>query len=76
MTLESAVRTVDVLVVGGGPAGLMLSIELGRRGVSVLLVDEKAATAVNPQANATQAAASGALSGIPAFNTRMPRRLR
>jgi 2-polyprenyl-6-methoxyphenol hydroxylase-like FAD-dependent oxidoreductase len=33
----------------------MLANELGRRNVTVLLVDEKAGTAQNPQANATQA---------------------
>jgi 2-polyprenyl-6-methoxyphenol hydroxylase-like FAD-dependent oxidoreductase len=33
----------------------MLAIELGRRGVRCLLVDAKAGTAFNPQANATQA---------------------
>lgn len=45
----------DVLVVGGGPCGLMLANELGRRGISVTIVDEKPGTAFNPQANATQA---------------------
>jgi 2-polyprenyl-6-methoxyphenol hydroxylase-like FAD-dependent oxidoreductase len=44
-----------VLIVGGGPCGLVLSIELGRRGVSSVLVDAKSRTAINPQANATQA---------------------
>lgn len=44
-----------VLIVGGGPCGLMLSMELGRRGVHSILVDAKKRTAVNPQANATQA---------------------
>ena len=34
---------------------MMLAIELGRRNISVLLVDEKSSTAFNPQANATQA---------------------
>src|SRR4051812_32041338 len=33
----------------------MLANELGRRGVSAILFDEKPSTAVNPQANATQA---------------------
>jgi len=46
---------VDVVVVGGGPFGLMLSIELGRRGIGAVLLDEKSSTARNPQANATQA---------------------
>ncbi|HSC65927.1 MAG TPA: FAD-dependent oxidoreductase [Caldimonas sp.] len=45
----------DVLVAGGGPCGLMLANELGRRGVRCLLVDAKPGTAFNPQANATQA---------------------
>lgn len=44
-----------VLIVGGGPCGLMLANELGRRGVTVLLFDAKPSTAFNPQANATQA---------------------
>lgn len=47
--------TATVLIVGGGPCGLMLANELGRRGVSAILVDEKPGTAFNPQANATQA---------------------
>lgn len=45
----------DVLISGGGPCGLMLAIELGRRGIRCLLVDAKSGTAFNPQANATQA---------------------
>ena len=48
-------RQVDVAIAGGGPFGLTLAIELGRRGVSVALYDAKASTAFNPQANATQA---------------------
>ena len=47
--------TVDVLIAGGGPCGLMLAIELGRRNIRCLLVDAKPGTAFNPQANATQA---------------------
>jgi 2-polyprenyl-6-methoxyphenol hydroxylase-like FAD-dependent oxidoreductase len=46
---------VSVVIAGGGPCGLMLAHELGRRGIDALLVDEKPSTALNPQANATQA---------------------
>ncbi|WP_427913462.1 FAD-dependent oxidoreductase [Ramlibacter sp. MMS24-I3-19] len=45
----------QVLIAGGGPCGLMLANELGRRGIRCLLVDQKQGTAFNPQANATQA---------------------
>ncbi|MDB5771246.1 MAG: hypothetical protein JWM42_1620 [Burkholderia sp.] len=45
----------SVIVIGGGPCGLMLANELGRRGIAVVLVDDKPGTAFNPQANATQA---------------------
>lgn len=45
----------DVLVAGGGPCGLMLANELGRRGIRCMVVDAKPGTAFNPQANATQA---------------------
>lgn len=45
----------EVLIAGGGPCGLMLANELGRRGIRCLLVDPKPGTAFNPQANATQA---------------------
>jgi 2-polyprenyl-6-methoxyphenol hydroxylase-like FAD-dependent oxidoreductase len=48
-------ETTQVLIVGGGPCGLMLANELGRRGISAILIDQKASTAFNPQANATQA---------------------
>src|ERR1700716_2097947 len=45
----------QVLIVGGGPCGLMLANELGRRGIRALILDQKPGTAFNPQANATQA---------------------
>lgn len=48
-------ETTSVLIAGGGPCGLMLANELGRRGIAAVLVDEKPGTAFNPQANATQA---------------------
>lgn len=46
---------LDVIIVGGGPFGLMLANELGRCGVRAALFDQKDSTAFNPQANATQA---------------------
>lgn len=51
----AGVMQTDVLIAGGGPCGLMLANELGRRGIRCLLVDAKPDTAFNPQANATQA---------------------
>lgn len=42
-------------IVGGGPAGLTLAVELGRRGVPTVLLEEDDDTSALPQANATQA---------------------
>ena len=44
-----------VIIVGGGPCGLALAIELGRRDVSTILLEEKTSPARFPAANATQA---------------------
>jgi 2-polyprenyl-6-methoxyphenol hydroxylase-like FAD-dependent oxidoreductase len=46
---------LQVLIVGGGPFGLMLANELGRRGIGVVLVDQNPGTTRNAAANATQA---------------------
>jgi 2-polyprenyl-6-methoxyphenol hydroxylase-like FAD-dependent oxidoreductase len=45
----------SVFIAGGGPFGLMLANELGRRRIAVVLVDQKRGTTENVQANATQA---------------------
>ena len=45
----------EIIIVGGGPAGLMLANELGRRDIATLLLTERASTTPFPQANATQA---------------------
>jgi flavin-dependent dehydrogenase len=47
--------STKVVIVGGGPAGLMLAIELGRRDIPTILLNDNPATAIQPQANATQA---------------------
>ena len=44
-----------VIIIGGGPCGLVLAIELGRRNVPVILLEERVSPARFPAANATQA---------------------
>ncbi|HLI22961.1 MAG TPA: FAD-dependent oxidoreductase [Stellaceae bacterium] len=44
-----------MIIAGGGPAGLMLANELGRRGIATLLLCDRPSTTTFPQANATQA---------------------
>jgi 2-polyprenyl-6-methoxyphenol hydroxylase-like FAD-dependent oxidoreductase len=46
---------VDVAIAGGGPTGLMLALELGRRGIRVALFDPQPGPSTFPRANATQA---------------------
>lgn len=38
--MEEGVMKTDVVVVGGGPAGLSAAIEMGTRGVKVVVVDD------------------------------------
>jgi NADPH-dependent 2,4-dienoyl-CoA reductase/sulfur reductase-like enzyme/Fe-S-cluster-containing hydrogenase component 2/bacterioferritin-associated ferredoxin len=40
-TGEIPVKEVDVLIIGGGPAGLSAAIELGKLGINTLIVDDK-----------------------------------
>jgi 2-polyprenyl-6-methoxyphenol hydroxylase-like FAD-dependent oxidoreductase len=55
--VSDSVRELDaeVIVVGGGPCGLVLACELGRRGIRTLLFNDRETTSPHPQANATQA---------------------
>ena len=50
-----SVSAFEVAIVGGGPVGLVLAIELGRRGVRTVLFNDRRATSPYAQANATQA---------------------
>src|ERR1700761_9711125 len=50
-----AERDAEVIIAGGGPAGLMLANELGGRDVSTLLLCDRPSTTSFPAANATQA---------------------
>lgn len=46
-------KKTDVAIIGGGPAGLMLAIELGCRGVDCMVLEEDVASPDFPKANAT-----------------------
>ena len=50
-----AQRDAAVIIAGGGPAGLMLANELGRRNIPTLLLCDRPSTTSFPAANATQA---------------------
>jgi putative polyketide hydroxylase len=43
-------RDVDVLVVGGGPVGLSMALQLGRAGIETLLVERRATVSTHPKA--------------------------
>lgn len=45
----------EVAIVGAGPAGLMLAIELGCRGIDCVVLDERDGGPIPPKANATSA---------------------
>src|SRR6516165_8735340 len=44
-----------VIIIGAGPCGLVLAIELGRRGIPVIVLEERTSPGRFPAANATQA---------------------
>ncbi len=49
----TASTTTNVLIAGGGPVGLALAVELGLRGVSVLLVEKSERSGQQPRAKTT-----------------------
>jgi len=53
--LASGTIRTDVAIVGGGPAGLMLAIELGCRNIACTVFDENTQAPHLPKANATSA---------------------
>jgi 2-polyprenyl-6-methoxyphenol hydroxylase-like FAD-dependent oxidoreductase len=53
--MNVAATDCAVIIIGAGPCGLILSIELGRRGIATIVLEEKTSPARFPAANATQA---------------------
>ena len=54
-TRERPKRDCAVVIIGAGPCGLVLAIELGRRNISTVVLEEKVRPSRFPSANATQA---------------------
>ncbi len=52
---EQSRKDCAVVIIGAGPCGLVLAIELGRRNISTVILEEKARPPRFPSANATQA---------------------
>lgn len=51
--MQNESHRTRVVIVGGGPGGLITAIELGRRGVPCVLLEERAGPPQFPKANAT-----------------------
>jgi putative polyketide hydroxylase len=48
-TTESESRSTEVLIVGGGPAGLAAAVALGRLGVDTILLERRSTTSTHPR---------------------------
>ena len=55
MTATRSSNEVDVLVAGAGPVGLMLAIDLGRRGIRTLLIEKDPTTKAWPKMDRSNA---------------------
>src|SRR3981081_331790 len=55
MIARRDITHTPVLIVGGGPVGLGLAIDLGWRGIACLLVEQGDGTIAHPRANAENA---------------------
>src|ERR1700738_2787564 len=53
MQQSSAATETQVLIVGAGPVGLSLAIELGLRGIDVTLIEQRSRTGAQPRAKTT-----------------------
>lgn len=51
--MVSVSNTLDVLIVGAGPVGLALALDLGRRGVHTTIIERSTGTATEVQAKAS-----------------------
>ena len=53
MVAATLPQATDVLIVGGGPVGLAVAIELGLRGISTVLIEQRARVGAQPRAKTT-----------------------
>lgn len=70
--MRTATHT-EIVVVGGGPVGMLIAAELGAYGIDVVVLEEKSATSGQPKAGTVHARAVQALTrrgylGLPRFS--------
>src|SRR5216684_3402405 len=55
MSMSSDTTNVEVLIIGGGPVGLISAIQLGRAGIKTLLLERRSSFSVHPKASGIHA---------------------